>query len=1058
LAPLAPISKSRQLDCFDEQTLTASTRGQLSPSKELALSQHAANCSACRTRLLAAATNASAAEDSHLLGGKYLLGPELGSGGMGTVYQATNTWTGRRVAIKVMNRYFAAEEAATQRFMREARSSTRISHPVIVDVLDLGQEPDGTLYMVQEYLTGETLRQRLKARGKFPVPETLAIMTPVIDALVAAHEAGVLHRDIKPANIFLADSGIKLIDFGISKLTNEPESTSLTARGHMLGTPSYMSPEQLRAEEIDARSDIWSVAVVLYELVAGVRPFPARTSSELAVQILREPIPALLPYVPSTENAFAAVIEKAMQRDRERRFRTMRAMRDALARSRTQAPDAALESGITAADVSLPTREGAVRIGQRRRLRALAVAWLALVVIVTAAAYVVHLRRAALARAELWRKLGSMVPQIRTLLRSAHLLPLHDIRPERERVKALMKEVEQQLQSPAGRDARDLGMYVSGEGYLALGDNERALELLTAAWNAGERGSEIDAALGHALGNVYERKVEEVELTIQSGVRDKQIRELETRYRDPALAHLRAAVGLVDVSTAYLEALILFHQHRFSEARDRASAAFSASPTSYESGVLEASARQRLAEAIWRAGRVAEAQEQFAETRRSLHRVLEIARSDDGAWIAFAEALLAQAELISNRGEVNRDLRNTAIVATRSAQQINPENAAALLQEARVYSWDARLQTNSGDDPRENLERVLNLAKAAMEQSPIQASELVCEARARLADYQGLHGIDPRSTYDAAIVACRASAALSPSASSYTGIARAFHRLGTYESRHGIDPTHAFELASQNIRAALAIEESADRRNSLGGIWTLAAIYRANHGQNPAEAIQRAVAEFELALQIDKSDVNSASILVQALAAQPIYQLQHGDDPRPAIAETLKAYDRAIAMDPNYVGTLEDLVLVRDVEAEYLLEQGADPSSAIENARHAVGAVLQQLPKNYFAHKHLSRIELFAARWAIRHHHAADAAITRAVTEAALARADNPGEPQALAISAEAEEVRAEYERGRRRSAAAAIARGLGFIERSMAIDPGLVHTLRVRAALLRLRASPSSN
>jgi serine/threonine-protein kinase len=239
-----------------------------------------------------------------LVGGKYRLVRLLGRGGMGAVYEAENTWTRRRVAMKLLRPEYARDKEALRRFMQEAQSASQIAHPHIIDVLDLGLEnSDGSLYMVQELLQGEDLRARLKAAGKLPATEALAVMVPILGALAAAHEHGVVHRDIKPENIFLTKESTgrvmpKLIDFGVSKVLEPGQTGAQTGAGTALGTPRYMAPEQLRGEpDVDARADVWSVGVVLYELLSGGNPFEAPTAFGSANRVLNEtvaPLPGLL--------------------------------------------------------------------------------------------------------------------------------------------------------------------------------------------------------------------------------------------------------------------------------------------------------------------------------------------------------------------------------------------------------------------------------------------------------------------------------------------------------------------------------------------------------------------------------------------------------------------------------------------------------------------------------------------------------------------------------------------------------------------------------------------
>jgi serine/threonine-protein kinase len=272
-----------------------------------------------------------------LLAGKYRLGELLGSGGMGVVYEAINTWTDRKVALKLLHPWLSADADTLDRFRREARIAGRISHPSIVEVLDLGQDPrDGSLYMVQKFLTGETLRKHIKERGALSGEAVAAIILPIVSALGAAHDGGVIHRDVKPENIILAVGGDgkivpTLIDFGISKFTESNVPGGLLHTGRAVGTPLYMSPEQLRADgPLDNRTDVWSVGVLLFELLAGRRPFQANSNAEVAAAILHGEIPSLRAVMPSVPEALSQVVAKAMERDRERRFATMSAMGEAL--------------------------------------------------------------------------------------------------------------------------------------------------------------------------------------------------------------------------------------------------------------------------------------------------------------------------------------------------------------------------------------------------------------------------------------------------------------------------------------------------------------------------------------------------------------------------------------------------------------------------------------------------------------------------------------------------------------------------------------------------------
>lgn len=267
---------------------------------------------------------------------KYRIVRRIGSGGMGTVYEAQNTWTKRLVALKVLRPELAADESLMRRFVLEAQAATAIEHPNIVEVLDMGQAGDsGTLYIVHEYLSGPTLRDHLDRGERMTVEEAIDIAVPVMGALMAAHALGVVHRDVKPENIVLVDDESsrcfpKLIDFGISKLVGEGVRGA-TESGVVIGTPRYMSPEQMRGSgTIDSRSDIWAIGVVLYEMLAGCLPFDGESAFALAEKILATAPTRLECLIPSIPLELADLIHRALAPSLEERIGSMAAFIDEL--------------------------------------------------------------------------------------------------------------------------------------------------------------------------------------------------------------------------------------------------------------------------------------------------------------------------------------------------------------------------------------------------------------------------------------------------------------------------------------------------------------------------------------------------------------------------------------------------------------------------------------------------------------------------------------------------------------------------------------------------------
>ena len=276
----------------------------------------------------------------------------LGRGGMGTVYRATHLTLDRVVAVKVINPEFVLNTDVMQRFTREARLMAKLRHPRAAMIYDSGTLPDGRLFIVMEYVEGVTLADILKRDGKLPFKKAVDIAVSICDVLHEAHSLGIIHRDLKPANIMLNNQGVFVLDFGIAKMLNrdnaESMRLSMTGNGLLVGTPFYMSPEQCLGEPVDARSDLYALGALLFEMIAGRPPFDDEILSAIIIKHAMVDAPRIEEFAPDIPPALANVINRLLAKKPEERPETAEVTKSLLQQSVSGA------SSVPSLDLNMP--------------------------------------------------------------------------------------------------------------------------------------------------------------------------------------------------------------------------------------------------------------------------------------------------------------------------------------------------------------------------------------------------------------------------------------------------------------------------------------------------------------------------------------------------------------------------------------------------------------------------------------------------------------------------------------------------------------------------------
>jgi serine/threonine protein kinase len=292
-------------------------------------------------------------EPGDVIAGKYRLTRPVGLGAMGLVFEATHLRMQQRVAIKFMQSQLVADPDAVARFEREGRAASRLTSPHATRIFDVDTTEDGVPYIVSELLEGRDLRQELDEVEKLPIEDAVGYVIQACVVMAEAHSFGIVHRDLKPSNLFLAKTSmgriVKVLDFGISKMDEELE---LTTTGIQLGSPRYMSPEQVEAKPVDRRADIWALGVILFRAISGSFPFEGNTSISLAVAIMTKPPRDLVSLVPDVPRGLVHAINKALDRNVATRHATARDFAESLA------PFASPEAAALVKTLTHEVREG----------------------------------------------------------------------------------------------------------------------------------------------------------------------------------------------------------------------------------------------------------------------------------------------------------------------------------------------------------------------------------------------------------------------------------------------------------------------------------------------------------------------------------------------------------------------------------------------------------------------------------------------------------------------------------------------------------------------------
>jgi len=853
--------------------------------------------------------------------GRYQLVSRLGEGGMGEVYQAWDPQLNRHVALKVLK---ADDAVQRRRFLQEARAQARVDHPHVCRIYEAG-EPDGRPVIAMQFIRGQSLRQ---AAEQMTLEEKVRVMRQVAEALHAAHRLGLIHRDVKPGNVMMerTDEGEwrpYVMDFGLAR---EQAAEGLTVTGEVLGTPQYMAPEQARgdAAALDRRTDIYSIGATLYELLAGRPPFIGDGPVQVLLHLLQDEPETLRRLDARIPRDLETITMKCLEKEPQRRYASARAVAEDLDRFLNGEPVTARPGSWTYRLVK--------KIRKNRALVGLAAAALVTLALLT----VFGLRAIWQTReqARLGRLYQQTVQEMERLMLQSRTMPLHDTTRERQVITGQLLRINNEL-ARLGEAGQGPAAYALGCGYLLLDDPAAARAGLERAWQSGYQGPEVAYALGRALGELYQHRLQAAEKIRDPRLREAEERRLDQEYLQPAVHYLRQARA---ESQPLAEARLAFYEKDFDTAVARAEAALAAAPWDAEAVEIMAGVQAVRAKEALREGRYDEALSLLDGAEAEYRRQADMMRSDAGVYLDLSRLRMSRMWLtLQQTGQAAEEDRRQALAYCDQARQADPDSVGARVNEASVNLFWGGYAASRGQDPRSFFETAETGARAAVALAPqsVEAGNALGEILRQHGAWTMRHGGDPRPRLEEAAGLFRRSLALNPN----DFVAR--HNLSITDVMSGVVRMHAGEDPRPLFRQAVAsYGEVIAHHPRVASTWLNRATayismaqYAMDHGENPRPDLEAAIADLAHAAGLMPGDPKTRSRLGDTHALLGEYLQGQGSDPAGAFRRAVACFDEALAITPDLMEALRGKGIVLQQQSEYLMNHGQDAGGELAAAR-----------------------------------------------------------------------------------------------------------------------------
>ncbi len=963
--------------------------------------------------------------------GRFVLGPELGRGGMGHVHAAWDPMLRRQVALKLLHQ---GDPIQLLRFMREAQIQAKVEHPQVCKVFEVGSEGDQP-YIAMQFIAGRTLGDM---KNELSVRDLARIMSEVAGAVHAAHRLGLIHRDLKPANILLEaqeHAGLMpyVLDFGLAR---DQSVADQTLSWGFVGTPAFMSPEQSRAEEPTPASDIYSLGATFYALFAGRPPFEATSMVGLAAQQSTTLVRSLRRDDATFPRDLDTIVLKCLDPEPKGRYASAWELEEELRRWLAGEPILARPIG--------PLERAWWKVKQRKAL-SLAIAT-GLLMTLTLLAWNAYAARQSRLQIQLAQTFALQVREVEQLLRIERMLPPHDIRPAEGQVRTRMTEIRLSM-AKLGKAALGPGHYALGRGHLALRENVAARGKLELAWQAGFRTPEVAYALGTVLLNLYLIEQEKLTLT-DSALIEVALQPLRATLVEPALAYFQLVQGQAQENPAYGEAQVAMLLGDHGRCIERCRAAYAAKPWMHEAKLLEAKAlRNSVFGTPGYRGSSKEVEAHLQEAAKAIQVASGIAHSDEMVQLTELALLTSLSYYQADSGTPTAEVFDHSEALFQQALTIRPEDAQltrmwlhsrvrqgsfllGLGRDVRPLMWDTLRRTQAGG----------SAVAAGVD------ADAVGHLYTMLAEGQWHLGEDPLPAL------AEADRRFQP---------EAFGRTQPLRTRvdilldQGRSPLATLDDGEQLLQNRMSTNDWSFWHESVYGMFLLArAEWAWQQGQDPRQHLDQAVQHLETSRQMSPETVYAHFLLAQAHTFKARRALALGLDPQHDLVAAEQAGLRGLRVTASHYRVHLALAAVQEAQALALMERKLDPTPSLVLARRSVAAGLKVNPTDFRLHLEGARIELEAAQHAIGQQASPLPALDEAEANARKGLAIKGNSAQLWTAVAKAERLRAAWGQQHPNTVKPGrTAAGLLAIQRALACNPRLPIAQAEQALLALLQS-----